>query len=122
MNAFNFFLYSRHFNVLSESVPLEYYKHSSSPVNPSHQRWLIDLYNYIFTLKYAKGDGNMLEDYFSCDDFTNHFQQLCINPALIHDENILPKTSSAILELHQIANEISQENQLTQETRVSKFV
>lgn len=104
INAFKFFLFNRHFTVLSDSKPLEFYKRTTSPADLT-TRWLVELSNYDFTFKYLKGESNILADYFSREDFTNHTQDLNSNPELINDQNILPiSTNSPTIELYHLNN------------------
>ena len=106
VNAFRYFLYNRHFVILSDSKSLEKYKSTTSPVDLT-TKWLIDLYTYDFTFKYIKGQTNVLADYFSREIFDGHSQNLSTNPELI--PSILPiETNSPRVELHQITGNKSQ--------------
>lgn len=114
IDAFKFFLYNRKFTVLSDSKPLEFYKRTTSPADLT-TRWLVELSNYEFTFKYLKGESNILADYFSREDFSNHTHDLNSHPELINDAHLLPiSTNSSTIEQN-LNNVTAQESSSTQD-------
>jgi hypothetical protein len=61
---FHIYLYGRHFTVWSDHLPLTYTLHKTNAA-PRLARWLTRLEMYDFTIKYIKGEENIIADFLS---------------------------------------------------------
>lgn len=89
VSAFRYYLYNRHFVILSDSKPLEFYKRCRSPADVT-TRWLIELSEYSFTFRHLPGKNNVLADFLSRENFTNNSETLISNPELMTSDEALP--------------------------------
>lgn len=89
VEAFRYFLYGRHFTVLSDSKPLSHYKKTTSPADIT-TRWLLQLGEYSFTFKHIAGKENLLPDYFSRLHEPPTVEDITSNPNLLCSDEPLP--------------------------------
>lgn len=93
IQAFKYYLYNRHFIILSDSQPLKYYKKTQSPADLI-TRWLLLISEYSFTFEHIKGTNNVLSDYLSRLNEPPSQDDIQSDPTLISSKDILPITEN----------------------------
>ena len=89
IEAFKYYLYGKHFTIISDSQPLKHYKKVTSPSDIT-TNWLLKLSEYDYSFQHIPGKINVLADFFSRTSFENNSEDLNKNPNIINSNDILP--------------------------------
>ena len=98
ITSFKYYLFGRHFYVLSDAKALDKYKRSSSPTDII-TRWLMELSEFSFSFIHVPGKENVLADYLS-RSAEPPTEDLSSNPDIINSDKALPVVNNSN-DLHQ---------------------